>query len=302
MRVAFFSSIFYTLLMVTVTPLAMAGDETAQRARDLESQGRYVEAAILLNTVGLNYEREAKYLPARNAFERSISLLTRGKGDNDPGLLDPLNNLAALLYESGQYAAAEPLVRRHIAIRNATGARDADTGIEMLFLGKIYLNEQKYALARQSAEDSLKIFEDAGEPVGTRAALAYSILGVVYTEYGEHQGAEQSLRRSLSILEEALDPRDYRIGEGMANLGFLYANDGALEKAEPLLESAHGFFRASSRNSMFTREFLMAWAEIERKSGKKKKAKELVKEAQALTATSAEGSISRYVVDASRLR
>jgi len=311
------------------TPLAAFGADmtpvatgVVQQARDLANNGRLPEAAVLLetnraladannneyyegvilNSLGLVYQKQENYLQAQKAFDSSIALLTRARGENNSALLQVLNNQSQLLYEAGQFSQAEALVRRNLAVRNTIGENDANTGTEIGMLGRVYLAEHKYPQAKQCAEDSLKILEKEGHADGLSAALAYSILGAVYTEYDEYTGAQQSLERSLSLLQKSLDPDDYRIAQGMANLGLLYADQGITGKAEPLLENAHAFFRSIGMNNMFTREFLARWAALERKWGHRKKAKELINEVKALEATSPVATFSRYVVDASAYR
>ena len=318
---------FRSALFLVCAPFAIAAatpavEEPLQQADQLASQGRFQEAerllerarasaakenreyseAMILNALGRLYEREEKYLPAQEAFEGSVSMLTHAKGENDPGLIQPLNNLSELLFEAGQYSQAEKAVRRNLAIRQAMGENDIETGAEMGVLGKIYLRERKFALARQTAEDSLKILAKDGVPDGLPAAVDYAILGAVDSRNNRSESAEQSCARSLSILEKVLNPRDYRIGEALANLGFLYDIEGAPDKAEPLLERAHDFFLATALNSRFSREFLLRWAEIERKAGRGKKAKDLAKEATALKSASPEEALSRYVIDANAFR
>ena len=271
------------------------------RARAGAESSEYFQAA-LLNKLGLIYAAEGNFLAARSAFDRSISIIGRLKGERDPALLEPLNNLAELFYEAGQNAQAENLIRRNLSIRKAIGKTDANTGAEMNILGKVYLNEHKYALAKQSAENSLMIFAREGCAESLSAAVAWSILGAVYSQNGESAPAQESLEHTLALLQKVLDPSDFRIAEGMANLGLFYGNHGALEAGETLLEKAHEVFRENGLNTVFSREILVNWAEMERKSGHKHKARDLEREARALMDRSSAASLSRYVVDASAFR
>ena len=144
------------LVALLWTPLSTVGGEITpaaanpvQRARDLADHGRSEEAitlletnralaaahddayyeGMILNTLGLVYETQEKYLEAQKAFDNSIALLTRVKGQNDLALLQPLDNEAQLLYEARQYSQAEALARRELAVRNAIGENDVNTGI-----------------------------------------------------------------------------------------------------------------------------------------------------------------------------
>ena len=142
-----------------------------------------------------------------------------------------------------------------------------------------------------------------GQPEGLGASFGHAILGAVYTEYARFADAETALKRTVAILEHCVKPKDYRIGEAIANLGTLYVAQGALEKAERLFEQAHECFQeTASLNSLFSRHFLASYASLEHKTGHKKKAKELEKEAEMLAAAGPGATISRYIVDARAFR
>lgn len=269
------------------------------RASASAHHDEYTEG-LVLDQLGLVYEREGKYLASRQAFDGCVSRIARTKGKDTPELVQPLNNLAHLLYESGQFSQAEALVRRNLGILASNGS-GSDTGVEMAILAKIYLGENKASLAEQTAEDSMKILRQYNRQEDIVASLDYTILGAVDNHHNG-DSAEESLRHALAILEDKLGPNDYRVGEAMANLGLLYLDRGAAPKGEPLLEQARACFRASSANNLFVRRFLMLWAGFERKGKHNGKAKNLTTEAKALMAVSQEESMSRYVVDANSLR
>jgi tetratricopeptide (TPR) repeat protein len=267
---------------------------------EAEHRNDFCSEAIFLNSLGVLDQREARYLDAENAYSRSISLLTQCKGENAFELIGPQRNLANLYFEAGQLSGAAAALRRNLAILDARGAPAERTVEDLGLLAKVYLTQRKYSLAERAAEDALEASGSA--PDNVHAALAYSVLGSVYHQAGNPGGAEKSFEESLLILRECLDPSDFRIGQGMANLGLLYVEGGGIEKGEPLLDQAWTFLKSNNRNTSFTRQFLASYAEVERKLGNRKKAKELSREAGLLVAQSAESAISRYIVDAGRLR
>lgn len=258
--------------------------------------------ALVLDQIGVAYAREGRYLAARNAFDSSIARLTRAEGEDNVGLIRPLNNLANLLYESDQVSQAEALVRRALAILSTMGPPDERTGGELAVLAKMYLGENKLSLAQQSAEEALNVLQQAGHSEDLWASIAWSVLGDVYDVRKNSDSAEDSLKHSLSILQKNLDPEDYRVAEGIANLGLFYANQGLPAEAEPLLEQAHSSFHSQAVNTLFVRSYLRAWSDFERKAGHKEKAKNLNREAEALVTSRSEGSMSRFIVDANALR
>lgn len=257
--------------------------------------------ALFLNDLGVAFAEQGGYLAAQNSFDASISRLTRLKGGSNPALIEPLNNLATLFYESDQAPQAEALVRRDLGIVSSAHLAPENTGAELNILAKMYLGERKFAQAQQSAEQGLRVLSETGHSDDLSAALGWSVLGSVYNERGDSK-AEQPLRNAVDILEKRLPPQDYLRGEATANLGLFYVKQGSLQKAEPLLEKAHASFRANATNTLFVRQFLTVWSEVEKKAGHKRKAKALSNESRTLTASRSETSSTRYVLDANGFR
>ena len=282
------------------------GSTTRQRSRrpaDAGGEGNnQIVEAVVLSDLSPIYERQAKFYEAQSAYERAISLLTRARGENAPDLIQPIGKLAALLYESGQFSRAESLLLKEIGILNSMGPSNKRTAAALAVMGKVYLSERKYELAEQTAQDSIKVYAGIGAPDDLGAACGYSILGTVSTQYGAFAKSEEALQRALSIMQKTLNPDDRLVGEGIANLGLLYVATGAIEKAEPLLARAHECLEATGLNSSFRRGLVFSYADVERRLGQKKRAKELTKEGELLAAGSPESTISRYVVDASGYR
>lgn len=271
-----------------------------ERLRDqaVKEDKQALEGAIL-NNLGLLYERQSKYLEAQHAYDRSISVLAQTEGETTPDLIPTMDNFSNLLYESGQFARAEKLLLREIAIMNANGKPDRRTANALAVLGKVYLSEQKLPQAEETSKYSLKVFSRIGEPENPGAALCYSTLGAVLTQNGAMSAAEEPLQHVLSMVQKTLAPGDKRVGEAMANLGLLYAAEGSIRKAEPLLEKAYRNLEETGTNSLFRRGVILHYAEVERKLGHGKKAKALAREAEVLAAQSPQSTMSRYVVDAS---
>jgi len=271
------------------------------RIKAAEQNDTYAEA-LVLNSLGITQEQQGKFIEAHQAYDGSISRLSRVKGPNAVQLVSVQNNLANLFYDSNQFSQAEALVRRNLKILAQAGPRDERMGMELAMLARIQLGEDKSRVAEQSAKEALRTLRDAGTAEDPAAALGYSVLGIVYERRHDLERAEESFKTSLSILRKSLDPGDRRIGEAIANLGFVYANEGSPQAAEPLLAEAQQSFRAGSANPFFVIQFLDRWADIEQRAGHEDKARELKQEAKALAGARSETAMSRYTVDANALR
>ena len=261
--------------------------------------------AAALNDLGVILYREGLFRDAENAYSRAIALFRQANGEDTPAQINSLANLADLLYEGGQFSRAEKLLVREITILNASsdsGKADKRCALAWGELAKVYLGQHKYDLAAETAENLIKARSATDIAFESAAALGYSILGAIADRQGHRSAAEADLNEAVSILEGALDPDDLRITEAIANLGLLYAASGEMGKAEPLLEDARSHFDGSRARSLFRREFLLRYAEVESRTGHKKKARELSNEARSLAATSPAASLSQYIVDASAYR
>jgi tetratricopeptide (TPR) repeat protein len=260
--------------------------------------------AEVLDDLGVIFYREGMFQDAEAAYSRAIGLLRQANGENTPAQVDPLANLADLLYEGAQFSRSEKLLTREIAILNAapeSGQIGTRSILARTELAKVYLCERKYDLAAETAENLIKGRSGADRVGESAAALGYSILGAIASEQGQQPAAEADLHEAISILEKVLGPDDVRIGEAIGNLGLLYATSGEMGKAEPLLGDA--YMRLAARaNSLYRRVFLLRYAEAESKAGNKKKARALLNESRALEAASPATFLSRYVVDASAFR
>jgi tetratricopeptide (TPR) repeat protein len=70
----------------------------------------------------------------------------------------PLNDLGTIHYNLGQYAVAEPLYKRSLAIREKTLGQDhAEVATVLNNLGELYRAEERYAEAEPLLKRSIAI-------------------------------------------------------------------------------------------------------------------------------------------------
>ncbi len=276
---------------------------TGPRLELIRKSDPVIDAAIN-NDLGVIFDKQGMYRDAEDAYNRAIGLLRHAAGGDTPALIDPLANLADLLYEGAQFSRAEAVLCREISILDVSTSAEPDprSVIAHGILAKVYLSEHKYELAAEAGENLIKARDERDVTRRLGAAVGYTVLGSVAGQEGRLAAAEASLQAALSILENVLDPDDVRVSEGIANLGLFYAASHDMSKAEPLLEDAHARLIAWHANSLFRRGFLLSYADAERQTGHNKKARELLNEARSLTAQSSAASLSKYIVDASAYR
>ena len=155
---------------------------------------------------------------------------------------------AVYLRERGNYAAAEPLQTRGLAIREAVlGPEHPDVATSLNELG-ILLNEQgRYREADRRYIRAQAILENAFGPEHRDVGISLNSLGCSYYAQGRYGEAEQLFSRAVVIWEKALGPDHSNVGRALGNLAGVYYAQGRYVDAEPQVrralaigEKAHG--------------------------------------------------------------
>ena len=91
-----------------------------------------------------------------------MAIWEKALGKDHPDIAISLNNLAVLYQDQGNYAEAEPLFQRSLAIREkALGEDHPDIAINLNNLAVLYQDQGNYAEAEPLYQRSLAIFEKA---------------------------------------------------------------------------------------------------------------------------------------------
>ena len=128
---------------------------------------------------------------------------------NDDGI--SLNNLAMALASAGDYAEAEPLLQRALAISEKV--RDPEhplTATSLNNLGTLYRDQGRYAQAVPLLQRALAIFEKVLGPEHPDTATSLSNLAGLYRAQRRYAEAEPLFQRALAIFEKGATPRPSR--------------------------------------------------------------------------------------------
>ena len=213
---------------------ARVGDsrESARPGASLDRNQPQQPGAALQGNGRLRQSRTA--LPARAwrfAKKRSARSIPIPHGS--------LNNLAVLYDSMGDYAKAEPLYRRALAIHEkALGPEHPDTATSLNNLAGLYNSMGDYAKAEPLYRRALAIREKALGPEHPATATSLNNLAGLYRAMGDYAKAEPLYRRALAIREKALGPEHPSTATSLNNLAELYKAMGDYAKAEPLYRRA----------------------------------------------------------------
>ena len=170
-------------------------------------------------------------------LKAKVAEIEQSAGPDDPALATALNDLAVFYFTQGDFASAEPLLRRTLTIREtALGADSLPTAQAINNLAQVLQERGRYTDAEPLLERSLNIYEKLRGSDHPDVATALNNLAGLYRLMGDYRRAEPLYVRALAIREAAAGPEHASVAPALNNLGLMYQQEGNPTKARPLLE------------------------------------------------------------------
>jgi serine/threonine-protein kinase len=252
-------------------------DQGAQRIdRDLAGQPE-VEAAMLESMAG-SYRSLGAYEEGLRLARKAYALQVHSLAPDDPRMASVLDLEASLLRFKADYAGAEPLFRRALALRQKAGRAEPEIADELSSLGEcLYLEDKDaeaepvlrhalaldrhlrtgddgddsrnylallvehkgdYAEAVQLLRESLEIDRRTKGATSPDYATTLHNLASAQMSLGDMAGAERGLREALSIRRAVLGDTHPTLAYSLNNLGYLLLEKGDGLAAEPYIREA----------------------------------------------------------------
>jgi tetratricopeptide (TPR) repeat protein/CHAT domain-containing protein len=146
-----------------------------------------------------------------------------------------LNNLAMVHNAQGNYAQAEDLYKRALAIREKTlGTNHPEVAKVLHNLAYVYESQGKYLDAESFNKRALAIEEKIVGANHPQTAMTLNNLGIVLQKQGRYGQAEQVYTRALAVREKVLGSMHRDVAQTLDNMANLYVLEGKLGKAEEL--------------------------------------------------------------------
>ncbi|MEM7586509.1 MAG: serine/threonine-protein kinase [Acidobacteriota bacterium] len=193
--------------------------------------------AQLLASLGTVYNNLSLYQEARKLKEASLRIRLEHDPTDRQELAATINNLGRLLYDLGDYPAAEEQFRGALAMWDRLGdARRVVLGKRNLatLLAHSGRPEEALQLHREILEDQRRLFGARDLEV---ANSLYS-LAALRRNLGMLSEAEPLLRQALEIFEESLGPEHTRVAAVLSSLGRILHAQGRYPEARQHLERA----------------------------------------------------------------
>ena len=198
-----------------------------------------IEAALVLNRIGLYLDTQALYTIAEPLYKHALSLKELLLGPMDPSTGSSLNNLAELYASMSRYHEAESTFQRALEIDlHNYGYEHPTTAITLNNLAHLYETQGKYKEAEVLYQNALDIKEQQRQPDYASIANTINNLAGLYLEQGKYSDAESLFQRSLVIYEQKWGPRHLFTASGLNNLALLYETQGRYCEAEELYTRA----------------------------------------------------------------
>lgn len=193
--------------------------------------------AELLATLGNVYNNLALYQEARELKEEALRHRLATDPTDSRALADTINNLGRLLYDLGDYPAAERHYRDALAMwqrledetRTVIGKRNLAS-----LLAHSGRPEEALRLHGQIIEDQRRLFGPRDFEVGVSL---YS-LAILRRNLGMLRESETLLRGALDIFEETLGAEHTRVASVLSSLGRVVHTRGRYQEARLLFERA----------------------------------------------------------------
>jgi tetratricopeptide (TPR) repeat protein len=225
---------------ISVHPLVQAVTRDRMTGKERKT---WVESAIAIVNRAFPFDSDdyrtwatcSRLLPHAIAAAREAELA--GLTSESLGRL--LNQAAGYLWGRAQYADAEPLYRRGLAIlEKQLGPEHPNMASALNNLAGLLYAQGKYADAEPLYRRALAIGEKTLGPDHPNVASALNNLAALLKAQGRYADAEPLYRRALAIGEKALGPDHPDVARDLNNLASLLQAQGQYAAAEPLYRRA----------------------------------------------------------------
>jgi CHAT domain-containing protein/tetratricopeptide (TPR) repeat protein len=223
--------------------------KTALRlAQDLVawSQNRFreksTESAQQLIVLADVYRVSGQLIDAELRYKQAVEILSERLGEDDAIISTGLNGWAVCLIEMGDYAAAEPLLRRAMIIDSKSVDEDSDYHSQTLSnLGMLKFYDGKYAEAEPLLRRTLDMRRRTHGEDDLSVADSLNQLAALYQAIKHTRKAEKLFKQALHIRRNHGDPLD--VAQSLNNLALCYREANRNAEAEPLYQEALNIYR-----------------------------------------------------------
>ncbi|HEV7506513.1 MAG TPA: serine/threonine-protein kinase [Thermoanaerobaculia bacterium] len=222
---------------------------------------------------------------AEPLIREALEIYRRQGATADRNYAAGLNNLGGLLKDRGDYAAAEPIFREALRLKQKILGADEDVATAYNNLGNVLYAKGDLAGAEPYLRQGLAMRRKLlGSEPHPEMATSLNNLASLLEAKGERAEAEKLYREVLAMRRKLFDGRGPKVAQSLSNLAFILLAEGRPAEAEPFtrealsIESEHP---SPKNRAVFLRQLAAALAG----QGKGREAESAAREALAIFRT-----------------
>ena len=198
--------------------------------------------------------------------------------------IDLLNDQAGLLYRTGRYSEAIPLLKKAVAAAEKHyGPNHQETAAFQLNLARTYQRAGDFAHAEPLFKQAMATFKNTVGPEHKLVADTVNSLAKLYLDMGDFSRAEPLLKESLAIREKTLGPNHKDVATSLNDLAQFYKITGDYKRAEKMYKRAAAIYEKTlGPNHTYLATALHNLANLYRSMGDYKRAKPLYQRSLAI--------------------
>lgn len=209
-----------------------------EHARELGGNADDLAAVNLLGLVACYDLERGAYFLARSGFEQQLGLVQRMLGEEHPGTLTVMGNLAGTLWRLGDMTGARQLQEVELDVRKRVqGEKHPDTLSSKINLASTLHSQGALSSARKLQEAALEVCERV---LGEEHPVTLSLMGNLAStlwDQGDWPGAMQLHKEVVEVSKRVLGKEHPDTLRSMNNLASVLLSQGDLSGAKELQES-----------------------------------------------------------------
>ncbi len=192
-----------------------------------------------LDVAARSYASLGSLDPARatDYYAKAIAAQEKVSGAEHPRIAMLLNRLAQATEEKKNFAEAEALLRRALAIQRKAPGPSPDMATTLINLGSLLQTLHRADEAERSEQEAIGILEQK-RPMSAELAAAYTNLADLLYPRKDFAPAAQLLRKAMAIDESIYGTDDPEVAVDLTNLGELLKGHGQDAAARTALDRA----------------------------------------------------------------
>jgi tetratricopeptide (TPR) repeat protein len=272
----------------------------AKETADPSVRGLRLAAGLGVNATF--QESMGRFAVAEKLYLKALDVLSRESG-SDQIRVTVKNNLGELYRKMGQTARAEKTLREALSLAEASlGANHADLRVIQGNLGNIHFQRNEFAKAEAVFRKIVESVDREGQLDSGPGAAAMSSLAVVLSARGNHSEGLSWAERAVGVWE-FVAPNAQALAEGLRNCGGILIKVKKYPQANVVLQRAAAIanHRLDEKHPLVS-EIWRLQAEVLRKLGRGKEAKQLIGRANKNHEAHQRENLLGHQVDLSELR